>query len=87
MGTLAHSEDPDEMWHNAIFHQILHSFLRFKQPSRPEIHHDLENSTLNVQNGQSNAYCISMCEYKGLMISLNSLCCRKLNLCFVTLGI
>ena len=28
MGTLASSEDPDEMQHNAAFHQGLHCLLR-----------------------------------------------------------
>ena len=28
MGTLTNSEDPDEMLHNAAFHQGLHCFLR-----------------------------------------------------------
>ena len=45
MGTLANSEDPDKMQHNAAFHQVLHFFLRLKQISRTEIHHNLENST------------------------------------------
>ena len=43
MGTLANSEDPDEMQHIVAFHQGLHCLLRFK--SGTEIHHDLENST------------------------------------------
>ena len=30
MGTLANSEDPDEMLHNAAFHQGLHCLLRQK---------------------------------------------------------
>ena len=33
MGTLANSEAPDEMQHNAAFHQDLHCLLRLKQPS------------------------------------------------------
>ena len=33
MGTLTKSEDPDEMQHNAAFHQGLHCLLRLKQPS------------------------------------------------------
>ena len=33
MGTLANSEDPDEMQHNAAFRQGLHCLLRFKQSS------------------------------------------------------
>ena len=45
MGTLANSEDPDEMQHNAAFHQGLHCLLGLKQPSGTEIHHILENST------------------------------------------
>ena len=32
-GTLASSEDPDEMLHNAAFHQGLHCFLRQNQSS------------------------------------------------------
>ena len=28
MGTMANSEDPDEMPHNAVFHQGLHCLLR-----------------------------------------------------------
>ena len=43
MGTLANSEDPDEMHHHAAFHQGLHCLLRLKQPSRTEIHHNLEH--------------------------------------------
>ena len=45
MGTLANSEDPDEMQHNAAFHQGLHCLLKLKQPSGTEIHHNLEYST------------------------------------------
>ena len=30
MGTLANSEDPDEMLQNAAFHQGLHYLLRYK---------------------------------------------------------
>ena len=43
-GTLANSEDPDEMQHDAAFHPGLHCLLRLKQPSWTEIHHNLENS-------------------------------------------
>ena len=42
MGTLANSEDPDEMQHNAAFHQGLHCLLISKQSSRTEIYHNLE---------------------------------------------
>ena len=36
--TLANSADPDEMQHDAAFHQGLHCLLRFKQPSWAEAH-------------------------------------------------
>ena len=36
---LAKSEDPDEIQHNAAFHQGLHSLLRLKQSSGTGIHH------------------------------------------------
>ena len=42
MGTLANSEDPDEMQHDAAFHQGLHCLLGLKQPSGTEVHHNLE---------------------------------------------
>ena len=46
MNTLANSEDPDEMQHNAAFHQGLHCLLIIlKQPSGTELHCNLENST------------------------------------------
>ena len=44
MGTLENSQDPDEVQHNAAFHQGLHCLLRFKQFSGTEIHHNLGNS-------------------------------------------
>ena len=36
MGTLANSEDPDEMPHNAAFHQGLHCLLTQNQSSVSE---------------------------------------------------
>ena len=44
MGTLANSEDPDEMQPNAAFHQGLHCLVRLRQSSEAEIHRNLENS-------------------------------------------
>ena len=38
MGTLANSDDPDEMQHDAAFHQGLHCLQTLKQPSGTEIH-------------------------------------------------
>ena len=43
MGILANSEDPDEMQHNAAFHQCLHCLLKLKQHTRTEIHYNLES--------------------------------------------
>ena len=40
IGTLANSEDPDEMQHNAAFCQGIHCMLILKQPSGTEIHHN-----------------------------------------------
>ena len=37
MGTLANSEDPDEMQHDAAFHQVLHYLLRLNKPSGKEM--------------------------------------------------
>ena len=42
MGTLANSEDPDEMQHNAAFPQGLHCLLRLGK------HHNLEISTSDL---------------------------------------
>ena len=53
MSTLANSEDPDEMQHNAAFLQGLHCLLRLKQPSEREVHHNLESSTCNVWENPS----------------------------------
>ena len=41
MGTLANSEDPNEMLRNTTFHQALHFLLRSKRSSGTEIHHIL----------------------------------------------
>ena len=45
MGTLANSEDLDEMQHNAAFHQGLHCLLCLKQCSETEIQHNLVTFT------------------------------------------
>ena len=49
-GTLANSEDPDEMQHNAAFHLGLHCLLRLKQPSGTDINNKLETSSCNPFN-------------------------------------
>ena len=40
MGTFAKSEDPDEMQHNAAFHQGLHCLLILKQTSVTSYQHN-----------------------------------------------
>ena len=45
MVTLANSEDPDEMLHNAAFHQGLHCLLRHYRSSEKEIKYFLEIET------------------------------------------
>ena len=50
MGTLENSEEPDEMQHDAAFHQGLHCLLRLKQPSQTETHPNLETFTCNPLN-------------------------------------
>ena len=42
MGTLTKSEDPDEMQHNAEFHQGLQFLLRSRQFSRTKQHQNLD---------------------------------------------
>ena len=69
MGTLASSENPDEMQHC----QSLHCLLRLKQSSVIEIHQNLENSTFNPFKNTmgSLVHIVSIClrkssEYKAL---------------------
>ena len=72
--TLANTEDPDEMQHNAAFHQDLHCLLSLKQSSGTEIHHNLENYTsdpLKYTMGSPIlivSICIRKSEYKGLAL-------------------
>ena len=42
---MTNSANPDEMQHNAAFHQGLHCLLRQNQLLGTEIHHNLETST------------------------------------------
>ena len=66
MGTLANSEDPDEMQHNAAFHQGLHCLLKLKPPSVTEIHHNLVTFS-----------CDSLRYTKGNPIFILSICMGK----------
>ena len=70
MGTLANSEDPDEMQHNAAFHQGLHCLIRLKQPSGTEMHQNLKYATcdpLKYTIG-SHILIISICMGKSIRI-------------------
>ena len=42
MGTLTNSEDPEEMQHNAAFHQDLHYLLWLKRSAGRKMHHNWE---------------------------------------------
>ena len=70
MGTLANSDDPDEMQHNAAFHQSLHYLLRLKQSSGTEIHHNLENFTCDPlkYTMDSPILIVSICMGKSIKI-------------------
>ena len=59
---LANSECPDEMQHNAAFHQDLQFLLRSKVFSGTEMHPNLEIQTCDPLKyiGQSHPYCIYM---------------------------
>ena len=61
MRSLVKIEDPDEMPHNAAFHQGLHCLLLQKQSLVKEIHFLCENFNLwplSIYNGPSEVYCI-----------------------------
>ena len=63
MGSLANSEDPDEMQHNAAFHPGLHCLLRLKRSSEKTIEFNLKIITcdppppLSIYNEPSQNYC------------------------------
>ena len=70
MGNLANREDPDEMPHNAVFHQGLHCLPRQDRSSEKEIQLFLGGynlCSLNIYNGPSYLIvCSSMGEVIGL---------------------
>ena len=67
MGTLANSEDPDEMQHNVAFHEVLHCFLRLKQSSWTK-----ENSTRDPLKYTMGSPIRNPSEYKGLRQDTNT---------------
>ena len=81
MSTLANSEDPDEMQHNAAFHQCLHCLSGLKRSTlkRIELHLNLESLTCNPLICSMNHPRLT-CQtrwtnslvYKGLMIGFCS---------------
>ena len=60
MRYFANSEDPDEMLHNVVFHQVLHCLLRQKQFKEKEIQFYWEIKTcypsMEEYNGLSKSY-------------------------------
>ena len=59
--TLANSEGPDEMQHNAAFHQGLHLLAKLNKPSVTEMHYNLDTSTcdpLKYKMGKLNSILI-----------------------------
>ena len=70
MGTLENNEDPDEMQHDAAFHQVLHCLLRLKKTSGTEIHHKLEIYTCDPfkYTMDSPMLVVSLCMGKSIRI-------------------
>ena len=68
--TLAISENPDEMQHNAAFYQGLHCLLRLKQPPETEIYHTSDNSTRDPLKYKMNnlIFIVSICMEKSISI-------------------
>ena len=52
------SEDPDEMKHNAAFHQGLHRLLRQKRSGKKYFFYNYNLTPLDIYNGSSQVYCI-----------------------------
>ena len=68
--TQINAADPDEMQHDAAFHQDLHCLLRLKQPSGTEVHHNLENATCDPIKYTigSPILIVSICKGKSIRI-------------------
>ena len=60
MGTFTTSADPDDMQHNAAFHQDLHCLSRKKRSSDQKIQYlkKYNLTYLDMYNGLSQVYCI-----------------------------
>ena len=61
MNTFANNEDPDEMQHNAAFHQGLHCLKNIKKGLQTKEYNIFENfnlTPLDLYNGLSQVYCI-----------------------------
>ena len=68
MDTLANSEEPDEMQHNAAFLQGLRCLLRLKPFSGTETRHYLESSTCKKYTMDSHLLNLSICMGKSIRI-------------------
>ena len=64
-GTLADSVDPDEMPHNAAFHQYLHCLVRQNQTSEKEIHYLLEIITCDPSIYTMDHPCLTVSNFIG----------------------
>ena len=65
MGTLANSEDPDEMLHNAAFHQGIHCLLKQKRSSEKKLQSYLEiifcdPSIYTMDHPKSNVFSLTL---------------------------
>ena len=69
-GTLVSSEDPDEMQHNAAFHQGLHCLLPLNRLSGTEIHFDLETSTCDPLKNKMGIHLLIVSIYMGKSIRI-----------------
>ena len=73
-GTLANSEDPDEMQHNAAFHQGLHCLLRLRQLSGTEVHHNSTCDPLKYTMGSPVFNCINIRDENSQPFSIRKIC-------------
>ena len=71
MHIFASSEDPDEMPHNAAFHQGLHCLLKQKQSSEKEIQYHLEIITFFANSGDPDEMPHNVAFHQGVHCLIN----------------
>ena len=84
MGSMANSEDPDEMQRKAAFHQGLHCLLRLKQPPGTEVHQGLhcflrlkQPSGTEIHHNSETSNCDPLKYKMGHPIFIASMCMGK----------